>query len=171
MNFDDSTSRYLCYIGELTALERFLECKSCRLLDVEHILPNRKSFDFRIDIDGTPHLIEIYSIFLDKDRLGTQIEFEDFFERRCAGKLYNKVDWTQPGSTNFALPPIVWAEERSLSKYLPFLQDFSPLKRIVLPPMFITSLVDTRNDDVVFLYVDVKQYLEWLSRKEAEYTE
>jgi len=165
VNFDDSSSRYLCYVGELAFLERILSDDRNTLEGIEYKLPNGKSFDFAIGIGSSLHLIEVSNLFLNEKRLGSEEEFANFLEQRYITKLMSKIDEIPPNSVNFALAPILWVKERTLHQYISYFRSFSPHKHVVLPPMLITSLRHIVTGEVTFIYVDVKQYLERMATK------
>ena len=165
VNFDDSTSRYLCFVGELASLERILSDDKNTLEGIEYKLSNGKSFDFAINIGSSLHLIEVSNLFLDENRLGSEEEFANFLEQRYVTKLMNKIDETHPNTLNFALLPILWVKESTLHQYISYFRTFSPPKKVVLPPMLITSLRHIVTGEVTFIYVDVKQYLERMAKK------
>ncbi len=165
INFDDSASRYLCFVGELASLERILSDNNNSLEGVEYKLPNGKSFDFAIDIRSTLHLIEVSNLFLDENRLETEVEFASFLEQRYVTKLQSKIDGIPPNTLAFALLPILWVKENVLHQYISYFESFSPPKNVVLPPMLITSLRHIVTGEVTFIYVDAKQYLGRMATK------
>ncbi len=91
--------------------------------------------------------------------------FRKFMEKRFIDKLVNKTDGIPEKAYSFALLPILWGEFNKLKKYINFFQTFKPPKNIVLPLMMISSFENIENGDIEFSFMDVKQYLYFLTRK------
>lgn len=161
MNFDGLESRFRCYVGELALLRRILSTDHLQLIDVEHKLPNGRSFDFAINLNSELYLIEVLNIFLRSELLQDEAAFQGFIEKRFIDKLESKTKGVPNIMFNFALLPIVWGDFPKLDKYIGYFQTFSPPKNIVLPPMMITSFRNVKSNDIAFTLSDVKQYLEY----------
>ena len=166
-NFDRKHSKYLCAIGELACLNKLLGDKNIKFLSKEEKLPNNKSFDFLLSINGNEVLVEILNIFYNKEKINTDEELGKFLDYRFVKKLEDKFkDIDIEKKYDFTLIPVLWGDLTDFEKHSKFIEEFKPPNNIVSPIMTVYPYRNRNTEELKYVFLGVKEFVERINERE-----
>ncbi|MBI4826587.1 MAG: hypothetical protein HY807_09245 [Nitrospirae bacterium] len=107
IDMTDNDSKYVTYLAELATINIFLQDGRTTLLSYESKLPNGRPIDFEIQWDGTPCLIEVFTILIDHAKIESTDKLMRFLECRIERKFNHKFHQVKD-LPNFIFVPVLW---------------------------------------------------------------
>ena len=141
-------SKYLNYLGELSALYKLKQTNNFILLDVEKVLPNGKSIDFDMMIKEPKMqvLIEILNIQINPEKVEDDSnKICDFINGRIIEKLsVKKLNLVE--EWNIHLVPIIWGGHKELEIYNKYFKNNSLDLPLTYEPLAFITYYDNYNN-------------------------
>lgn len=165
ISFGEKSCEYSNLFAEIAVIEKLIAGRNCELIAVEKRLPNGKSIDFEITLDGDAHLIEVYSINFDIDKLSDSQDLKNFLDKRLLDKFKTKLDGLQKEDCDCLLiVPVLWGDIVSLVKFVDAFKYFKDIS-VVAPFMMIGRYVHQFSSEVIYDFNTVEHFLDRVMRR------
>ena len=160
VNFDETSSRYRSYVGELLVLNQLMTDDRFILEDIEHRLPNGKSADYALRSRIGRVLVEVESIDMAVDKIATASDFDTFVAARTEKKLTQKLsNLPSNWADEFYLVQVVWGDILRLRAIKQCFNRRTKFERIALKLMIVAQFFDLKLQLPVYAFMTADAFL------------
>lgn len=157
-------SEYKNHFAEIAVLSKLIASGFFKLVSIEKPLPNGKTIDFEISIEGKNHLLEVYNIDFDREKLKNSNDLIKFLEFRLQKKINDKLKGIDISTLRCLFVPVLWGDIVSLAEYTEAFDYFKPLK-FISPFMIIGQYTHQIDGRVVFDFGSIDNFHDRIIRR------
>lgn len=165
ISFSNKSCEYRNLFAEIAVIEKLIRSGDFVLMDIEKKLSNGKTIDYEVMVNGNRHLLEVYNINFDIDKLSDSEDVKSFLEKRLLSKFNEKLTGLEKGDRdNLQIVPVLWGDIMSLVKFVDAFKYFKDIS-VVAPFMMVGRYVHQFSSAVIYDFNTVECFLDRVMRR------
>jgi hypothetical protein len=158
-NFGERNSEYNTHFAEIAVLNKLIKDKEFTVKKIEKELDNKSKIDFEFEKDGISHLVEVYNIDFDINKISNNNEFIDFIEKRLEIKINKKLNKLEIFPDKFKILPVLWGDIIGLDKFRDAISCFKRFN-FILPFMAFVQFKNSITGEIIYDFMRIDSLFE-----------